>query len=882
MISANLLSGDFILNLINNPDIKQHTFSQGQVKAVLSFKRVLVLRTDIVPRQNAYKIEEYRMNTKLYWFARQHMLSFIFRIKKMLFRISEKTDYTGQTLSFRLSILKTLATQVVRGLIITWLIMKLDYILLGRGNIEALDADMFKDIVLGGMGIAGVILGLYCSNVASIFSAKYTNAPKRLANTFKNDIVTNSCIKQIIGYIVICIILLFECIIGIKLCLVSIFTLLFLTIHMVVTFSITGNRTYTLSDTFQMANPHYVRIGTSIKKISNQRFFSRDINFQNHFQKICGYNLSALLDIAKYSRDIPKTQNIAMQEFMVNNLLLIGSYWKVKPSIYFNSRWFRDIASYKQWHYASDSEIEIATKTGTFLTTDTERDTWWFEDEVLQINYLCLEKLLDDYDLEAIQSYLIQLTLISKLSIDAGSVSYWVGYLIKIQNRLLSSIGKIPSNTEKENEEIISSIMDVMCCAYMNIIVEIIRGLPNFDPEKEFQKAKAIKKYSKCRFANNKCLNNLDCERMYRHIEAEYAIERKRITPNWFIEQTVAYQIYKSLGEVIDTIIRMLNEIFGLGKQLYDNKHIYSAAVVFSHCVEMESKCEIFISGFRNVFLALEEKHFESSIIWEKVSLDYLEKELNSIETETPSYLSKCCGAFALDHWEKREKSPDFLGFCYNHLCEHLLRAIETDDIKKFEAIYIDFFSVVLLYQEYVRTSVVKRKEEYMQNIVFHVLTSPFVEYGIISGLAIIWGEFTGNTHWEALIEATLKHFIDEAPEKHKKVIQSITKSVEVRRHGIVGIGNRDVLQTGWEMRIANAMMQNEIFQLEYHPFGAEVLKTNSKLLSAFVGRLFDSHVQLNDSEDVYFVKCVNPYLENDQKYKSQSGWEDELNESES
>lgn len=102
-----------------------------------------------------------------------------------------------------------------------------------------------------------------------------------------------------------------------------------------------------------------------------------------------------------------------------------------------------------------------------------------------------------------------------------------------------------------------------------------------------------------------------------------------------------------------------------------------------------------------------------------------------------------------------------------------------------------------------------------------------------------------------------------------------------MRRHGIVGIGNRDVLQTGWEMRIANAMMQNEIFQLEYHPFGAEVLKTNSKLLSAFVGRLFNSHVQLNDSEDVYFVKCVNPYLENNQKYKSQSGWEDKLNETE-
>ena len=39
--------------------------------------------------------------------------------------------------------------------------MKIDHILLEKVNIESLDSDMFKDIVLGGMGIAGVILGLF-------------------------------------------------------------------------------------------------------------------------------------------------------------------------------------------------------------------------------------------------------------------------------------------------------------------------------------------------------------------------------------------------------------------------------------------------------------------------------------------------------------------------------------------------------------------------------------------------------------------------------------------------------------------------------------------------------------------------------------------------
>ena len=62
----------------------------------------------------------------------------------------------------------------------------------------------------------------------------------------------------------------------------------------------------------------------------------------------------------------------------------------------------------------------------------------------------------------------------------------------------------------------------------MSNIIGIITNFPNFDLEKEFQKAKDIKKYSNCKFRENKYLNNIDCERMYRHIEAEYAIERKK------------------------------------------------------------------------------------------------------------------------------------------------------------------------------------------------------------------------------------------------------------------------------------------------------------------------------------------------------------------
>lgn len=819
------------------------------------------------------------MNKKLYWIIRQHALNVVFTAKKGLFHIIVQKDQADRILPLYFSVLKMAITQVFKGLFITWLITKLDAILLTKLKADAFNTDMFKDIVLGGMGIAGVILGLYCANVASIFTAKYTNAPQSLANTFRNDIVTNSCIKQIIGYIVICIIMLLECIVGTQLYWGIILVLLFLTIRMVITFSITGNRTYILSDTFRIADQHYARIVASLKKISNQKFFARDINFQNHFQKLCNKDLTTLLEIAKYNKDIPKSQNPAMREFMICNLLLVDYYWRIKRSIYYDSRWFCDKANYKQWHYASDSEIEIATRTGSPLSVDKERDIWWFEDIILEINQLCLKKILDDYDFETILGYLIQLTSMSKISSDAGTVTYWVKYLEEIQNAILVATEKIPSEKQKEFENTISSVVDTLCCAFMNVIVGINTSISSLDLNQEYKKARIIRKYSECKFEDNKYLNNRACERMYRQIGAEYAIEKTRITPDWFVEQTVAHQMYLSLVEVVDVLGKIAENILQLGKQLYEHNMIYSATVAFSHCIEMQSKCALAMSRLRNIIPILEGNHFEPSIVWEKVSLDCLEKKLYAVEAQVPSYLVKCCGIFALDHWERRENSPDFLGFCYNHLCEHLLRAIENDDIKKFDVIYKDFFDVVLLYQEYVRTSVIEHKEKHMQNRVFHVATAPFVEYAIISGLAIIWGEFTGNASWRVIVERALKDFIDKEPGKNKEILKSITKYVEVRRTGIIGIGNRDVLQTGWEMRIAEAIRKSETFEIIYSRHGMEMLKTNSRLLSAFAGVLFHDHIQLDNSEDIFFVICVNPYLEDDQKYKSKTHWEDKLDE---
>ena len=195
------------------------------------------------------------MNSKWYWLIRQKCRNLKFQIKQAAFRLNERKESSERLSSFSRIVIRTLLVQVAINLVLVAVLYVGDKLLsameiLAKTQTDPLVATLSEsilvDIVIGGIGVAGVILGLYCSNMTSVYSSKYTNAPATISSVFQRDVVTNRCIKQITGYIIFCVIILFGCLIGIFFSYVSIIALLFLTIRMIITFSITGNRMYQL------------------------------------------------------------------------------------------------------------------------------------------------------------------------------------------------------------------------------------------------------------------------------------------------------------------------------------------------------------------------------------------------------------------------------------------------------------------------------------------------------------------------------------------------------------------------------------------------------------------------------------------------------------
>lgn len=797
------------------------------------------------------------MNSRLYWLCRKYLNKAVFCLKKSVYGVLLGCEETIGLLSFQIGIIKRILIQTVFSALLVFVCWSCDQILLYKFDLNPLSTDMVKDITIGCMGIAGVILGLYCTNIGSIFSAKYTNVPKSISRLFWNDVVNNRCIKQIIGYMGFCTVTLFGCAAGNEIFMVSLAGILLMMIRTVVTFSLAGNRPYVLSDSFEIGDIKFRDLSNTVRKVSEVNMFSNDCSFQNHYNKLGKRDIGVLSEVGKYNLSIPKSQNNAMAVFMSNICFQIGIYWNTKRKIPFDSLWFEKKNLYKKWHNVSDTELSLAIVSGTSLSAEEIRDYYWFEDKMLDINQNCLEKLLRDDDIVTLQRYLLNISDVSKIAGENMEYLYWSEYLGKIGKQVLTLILKY------SEEDIALSAADMICLNYANVIVGINVYLSKLKLEDIFWEC------SRKNGGNSIYTNSKICSELYTQIDAELSIEKHKITPDWYIEQTVAYEIYREIGKLVEAIVLCLKDVFDIGMYFYNEKSYQAAVIAFSRVFELIEKVDISLKYLEKILTVLESKHYETEVVWDKVSVDKIEEKISCIRNKMPDILIQCSGIYTVEHWENIENGPDFLGFCYNFISDFLIGSVEKNDFNRFEGAYRNYFGLVLLYHNYVLEDVNRRRMA-IENI-FEYSVEPLVEYSLISSLAIIWGEFVDDERWRKLIDESLESFVSKG-ENNLIAVREFARFMRERQNHRLDT-YRSIIRNQWVQRIKNTIVIDSRYQTENG-----VLKTDSKLLSAFcVFRSFNDSILFNQPEDVYMIVSVNRYLGDENKYKSKSNWEKKL-----
>ena len=375
-----------------------------------------------------------------------------------------------------------------------------------------------------------------------------------------------------------------------------------------------------------------------------------------------------------------------------------------------------------------------------------------------------------------------------------------------------------------------------------------------------------------CDYEKSIVLRRRGNKEFYEKVITEIRVEGKRITPDWVIRQQVAKEEYVYLNSLLDIVREGLDHAFGLGKVFSEKGLYFEACIIFTRFYEYESKLSRFIYVVNTRQSELEEFHIDKELPWDSFRLKQLQETMAEWKKKTPTLLSECSCHFALDNWKNSEGFPDFLGESYNHICEDTVNAIICNDMEQFSVDYENLTKLMLLYQEYIRSDFVNKNNLYRAEYAYYMFTSPIVEWAQIGGLAILWGEFQGNKKWQNCVSNGFNAILVKNGEK-SNLPEKLIEYIQNRNSFMMGIGNRDILETGWQLNVANAIRESGMCETEYGIYGS-ALKTDSKLLKAFCSNIMDLGFT-NDPAEVFWVMCVNPQLPLEKRFKTTNSWDE-------
>ncbi|BAK48477.1 type II restriction enzyme methylase subunits [Clostridium sp. SY8519] len=798
----------------------------------------------------------------------------IFKIKKVCFTIDSRKQSNKEYRSFTQLLFRRFITGAVKGFLLAIVLRILDIQILEFGLNNICDSSMLADVIIGELGVAGVILGLYCSNISSVYSTRYANAPEKIAIAFQYDKLTVTCLNAISGFIIYGTIVLVELLLGYKVGWGSVGILIIWSILVVLSFGITGNRIYQLSDIFRVADDSHILLERVVSKNLKQELYAADTNYQNHFCKISSDKIELLKVIQKYGCNPDLTDNSPVLKFMCTNVGLIERYWNVKRYISKDSYWFRRKGTYQKWHFADDTEASMALRTGTALRPKEEPNYYWFEDELMSINHSCVNYLIKKNDWGTLYSYFAVFESICKTAIEKKEASYYVGQIDWLKNVIKSAVD---STNMKENVAF-AGIVEHISLLYLDLILESSKYLHNLNLD-AISKSVIEGIDTKKSYDSIKEVRGRDYIDIYKKIITEVYAEGHRITPNWLIKQYVAKEEFVYVNSLFDMIKEGIEHAYSLSRFFIEKNMHYEACIMLTRFYEYESKLLNFYMYANQVEEALNSYHLDSEDKWDGSRLAGVESKFLEYKKELPEMLLKCSSAFAIKNWDRREECPDFLGECYNHIAEDTVDAIVRSDKKQFEKDFENLTKIMLLYQEYIRSDFIKNKDLYRVEYAYYMFTSPIVEWAQIGGLGILWGEFFKDIEWRNIVKKVSKQIliIREKEEKSTEVAAQLIEFISQRDKFLFGIGSRDILETRWNQFVENAIRESAVIETEYALFG-EKIKTDSKIITAFCPDFLRAGFS-SDPSEVFWIICVNPLLPEEKRFRSRFSLEDDLNE---
>ena len=232
--------------------------------------------------------------------------------------------------------------------------------------------------------VSGLFLGLYFTAI-SVVSSTYARFPDTIRNLLLREKVGNFYINILSITTVLSILLIAHKVFwsdpGIIL---SLFVLL-LGCFGIFCFGLLGMRAFFFFDPSSFCDALFQDIIKHVRLATISGFKCFDQNFQAHYQRIAAQKIKTLRALVEICINEKHLQESSLLPVLIKTIRLLETYQVERSKIPSDSRWYSRTPVHKNWFLSDSSSFVIAMESHSFIQPDMVPNTYWFEDEIVDI-----------------------------------------------------------------------------------------------------------------------------------------------------------------------------------------------------------------------------------------------------------------------------------------------------------------------------------------------------------------------------------------------------------------------------------------------------------------------------------------------------------------
>jgi len=803
---------------------------------------------------------------KTFWKVRCWFKAKQFYMAKILYSLKLIVNDFKQSSSVIVSMFRSSLAYFVLPIIIAsttqWIEPLLRDWFMSNGWVILKDSD-YTTLVATVTSISGLFIGLYYTAVTSIGGAIYSKVPQSLRQLLLSERYGNTYLRYLVFFTFLGILFLAQYVLGYRVNPVNIPIITLLGGFAVFAFFQLGIRVLSLFEPTQFAGEIFSNISKSVLQVMPGSGSWKDPSFQKHEQKAVQYWLESIEALSEIASSEKHLSGKVFVNFIGELTRFLNWYEFQKDRIPRNSEWFKSTYEHPDWYQTSDTQTTFAYQAESILAPNRVREYRWLENELSQILLFCLEVNLShkNYALGMITLQYIEMYVESISS--KGDIS-WAYEIIKRTSTVCEN--HINKTIKKESDQSIELIglCDAVATLPINLYLAFVKKLEcrngvtifNLIKQNNWQQKNFI---YRAQLSEN-TIKTLEWfqERML----FEHQVEKKLITPTWYLMNEVCKEEASTFVQNVELIINDIGQLYGSWvDKLTVSKRLWLASACSVREKEFLHKICCQQTELEAYWNSLEDyqKHDSkwANFDFEK-HLNNIDSRLKSIDDSRAEILRELLGL------QRPENFPDFPGLFLHSQGEALFDAFTLNDTSKVERLFLNYF-----YASFYKFSELLPKnfdEIWKMENKAKIASAALVDLLELTGYGIVLCRFHSNTRLEHLIKAIWNAYLDQGSDRLKQLLATVNLFDSAYE-----IPHRNEHRFNWE-RFVSEKLSQEIETKNIFISGTFLHSEKIKLHNDPLVRIFaQNDIGINHKGiDVFVTELLVPRLDNpEQEIKS-------------